>query len=109
MELNLENIINAIKSGSKIDKDVICSCTPRGGCGRAYVCFAGKDRKELGLFKKAFKTVGYRYIGKAYGSGSKSVYIGYDNGTGVELLIAEQIANNLLKLGLDVYFDGVAD
>ena len=82
---------------------------PRGGCGRAYVCLATKDKAVLKDFKAAMEACGLKYIGKAYGTGTRAAYIGYDNGSGVPLAQAEAISTNLKALGVDCYDDGVGD
>jgi hypothetical protein len=102
--ITADAMIPAIKSGLAAK-----TTGPRGGCGRAYVCYSGKDRRQLNEFKKAFDGVGLRYIGKAYGSGDRCAYIGYDNGTGLALAQADAIADNLRALGLNCYSDAVGD
>lgn len=83
---------------------------PRCGCGRAYIILSKRaDKKTLRLFKSVVEECGLRYIGKAYGTGDRAAYVGYDNGNGYPMAQAEAIAKNLQALGLDVYEDGVAD
>lgn len=97
-------MIGAIKDGL-----VARGTGPRCGCGRAYVCLATKDKTVLKDFKAAMEACGLKYIGKAYGTGTRAAYIGYDNGSGVPLAQAEAIAKNLKALGVDCYDDGVGD
>lgn len=81
-----------------------------GGCGRSYVCLGSKaDRKTLNAFKAAFEACGIRYIGKAYGSGSRAAYIGYDNGNSYNIRLSQKIADNLNAIGVDCYSDSVGD
>lgn len=102
--IKAEQMIPAIQDG------LLAQTTgPRGGCGRAYVCLSDKRRLQLEEFKRAFESVGLRYIGRAYGSGSRTAYVGYDNGTGEALAQAEAIAANLRALGVDCYDDAVGD
>ena len=102
MEIN--DIITAIQNGLAVK-----GSGPRCGCGRAYVCLSSTDRKVLNLFKKAMAACGIRYIGNAYGSGTRAAYIGYDNGTGTPLAQAEAISRNLNALGVSCYDDAVSD
>ena len=84
---------------------------PRCGCGRAYIVLSSKaDKKTLKDFKDAVETCGLRFLGNAYGvSGKRTVYVGYDNGTGHPLAQAEAIAKNLRNIGVDVFDDAVGD
>ena len=103
--MNIDQLKDAIRSGLTER-----GTGPRCGCGRAYVVLSSKaDKKTLNLFKSAVTECGLKYIGKAYGSGNRSAYVGYDNGTGTPLAQAEAIAKNLRALGLDVYDDAVGD
>lgn len=99
-----EQMIPAIQDG------LLAQTTgPRGGCGRAYVCLCDRNRAQVEEFKQAFESVGLRYIGRAYGSGNRTAYVGYDNGTGQALAQAEAIAANLRAIGVDCYDDAVGD
>lgn len=103
--MELREIIKGIEIGLLAN-----STGCRGGCGRAYVVLSSAAPKaHLDLFKKACAAVGVRYLGKAYGTGNRAAYIGYDNADGRALAQAEAIAKNLRALGLDVYDDGVGD
>jgi hypothetical protein len=102
--INLNSISQAITSGLQAQ-----STGPRGGCGRAYVCFCGVDRKTLNLIKTAASQCGLRYIPRAYGVLGKSIYVGYDNADGRALAQAEAIALNLRALGINCYDDGQGD
>lgn len=103
--MNLNEIVKGIQNGL-LTQSTGC----RSGCGRAYVVLSSAAPKaHLELFKKACAIVGVRYIGRAYGTGSRAAYIGYDNADGRALAQAEAISKNLRALGLDVYDDGVGD
>lgn len=99
-----EQMIPAIREG------LLAQTTgPRGGCGRAYVCLVERNRRQVEEFKRAFESVGLRYIGRAYGSGNRTAYVGYETGTGQALAQAEAIAANLRAIGLNCYDDAVDD
>jgi len=100
----ITEIVNAIQNGLKAN-----GTGPRGGCGRAYVCFYDTDRKTLNTIKKAASQCGLRYLPKAYGVGSKAIYVGYDNATGRQLAQAEAIAKNLRDIGIECYDDAQGD
>ena len=97
-------IADAIRNGLSAK-----STGSRCGCGRAYVCLGKVDKGVLAAYKAAAKDVGVRYLTNAYGSGSRVLYIGYDNADGVAPARADAIADNLRALGLPAYSDGVAD
>lgn len=80
------------------------------GAGRAYVCLDGTDTKQLNVIKKAMTILGYRYIGKAYGTCSnKAFYIGYDNFQGRAMSTAESMATALKNIGISASYDAVCD
>lgn len=107
MENKLQLMTEAIRKGlqAKRNPDLL-TC----GAGRAYVCLSSsEDRKTLNAFKKACEANGLRYIGKAYGSGSRAAYVGYDNFDGKALSQAKAIEAELLEVGVKAYWDGVSD
>lgn len=100
----ITEIVKAIQNGLQAK-----STGPRGGCGRAYVCFYDTDRKTLNTIKKAASQCGLRYLPQAYGVLGKSIYVGYDNADGRALAQAEAIAKNLSEIGIKCYNDGQGD
>lgn len=103
--IGLESILEIIqiaKSKAKFENT--------NGAGRAYVCLDGTDTKQLNIIKKAMTILGYRYIGKAYGTCSKKAfYIGYDNFQGRSISTAQNISNALRNMGISCSWDAVSD
>jgi len=80
------------------------------GASRAYLCLDGIDIKQLNVIKKAMRILGYRYLGKAYGTcSSKAFYIGYDNFQGRAISTAQNMASALKNMGISASYDVVAD
>jgi hypothetical protein len=79
------------------------------GCGRAYVCLSGLDRKASNAVAKACKSLGLMWLKKAYGTAGNAIYIGYDNGTGHSLAKAAAVAESLRSAGVTCYDEAVGD
>jgi hypothetical protein len=109
-ELNLntktlaQDIAKAIQLGLRVT-----SHEPSCGCGRAYVCLSKVPKNVLNAYKKGAELAGVRYLNEAYGSGSRALYIGYDNCDGRALSQAKAVAEKLKAIGLPVYWDAVDD
>lgn len=82
---------------------------PTGGCGRAYVCLTGLDRKASAAVTAAAKTLGVLFLKKAYGTTGNALYIGYDNADGKALAKSEAVAAALNAAGVPCYADAVGD
>jgi hypothetical protein len=83
-------------------------CNNQGAC-RVYLGFYDVTTKQLNQIKKALSSCGIRYIGKAYGSGNKCAYIGYDNFRGNLYPMAQNIASEIKMLGIKCYADAIGD
>lgn len=80
----------------------------RSCCGRVYITLAEKIRKGSALYKAIESGTGMRIL-KQPGSKLHSVYVGYDNATGKELMLAEYLAEELRNAGVSCYTDAIED
>jgi len=86
-----------------------CSPAERAyGCGRAYVCVFGLDKKEMRLLAKAAEQLGFLFQTTGY-QVANALYVGYDNADGRALARAEVIANYLTAKGVQAYVEAVSD
>lgn len=82
---------------------------PPSGCGRAYVCVQG-DKDLLRFVAASCKKMGLLFERKGhYGTGSNSIYIGYDNADGRAIAKSKVFAETLKTFGIGAYDDAVAD
>ncbi|MDQ3170319.1 MAG: hypothetical protein M3Q55_09305 [Acidobacteriota bacterium] len=80
------------------------------GCGRAYVCVSTSDKDLLKAVAVACKALGLLFERRGhYGTGSNSIYIGYDNCDGRAIGKSIAIAAALSAAGIPAYDDAVAD
>lgn len=91
------------------------------GCGRAYVVIGIPKKlpdgtrnperaKTLKAIEAACKEVGLLYCKETYGVGKvPSIYVGYDNASGIALAKSEVMAEVLRQRGIECYADAVAD
>jgi len=83
------------------------ACRP-SGCGRAYVCVS--DKALAKVVAAACAELGLLYSSKGhYGTGPRSIYIGYDNADGRALAKSRAFAAVLTARGIGAYDDAVAD
>jgi len=81
------------------------------GCGRAYVCvMAGGDKELLRYVAAACKKLGLLFERTGhYGTGSNSIYMGYDNADGIPIAKGKVFAAVLNARGIRAYEDAVGD
>ena len=75
------------------------------GCGRVYVAISKEHRRGIAA---AAKKLGARYWGKE-SQCPYALYVGYDNGTGIELGKGTAIADALKAAGVSCYRDEYDD
>lgn len=80
-----------------------------GGCGRAYVCIGGKDRKLINAVARACAALGLIFQRKAYYGLRNAIYIGYDNADGRALAKSEAFAASLTAAGIPAYSEACSD
>ena len=75
------------------------------GCGRVYVAISKEHRRGI---RAASKRLGVRYLGSE-SQCPHAIYVGYDNGTGIELGKGAAIASALNASGVSCYRDEYDD
>lgn len=80
----------------------------RSCCGRVYITLTEKIRKGSALYKAIEKGSGMRMV-KLSGCTLHSVYVGYDNATGKELMLGNYFAEELRNIGVSCYNDAIED
>lgn len=78
------------------------------GCGRAYVVLTGLKRADRAKVKM-WCALNRKIWTGIDGHVRDGIYIGYDNGTGIELGRAEAFAAELQRRGLPCYAEAMED
>lgn len=104
--------------GAILDEALALRGTPErpSGCGRVYVCLSSgwdaSDEQKAAMKKHVAgikKAAGSRFQARNHYGNRNSIYIGYDNASGVELGRGTAIVAFLKSKGIDCYRDEHGD
>ncbi len=99
--------LNDVLKAANLAKSEATGGRVYGGCGRVYIVLMEVPRSNSKIYK-LFESHGFKFRSRPYMS-RKSIYMGYDNATGIEWNQAEAVAKVFKENGIDCYVDGDSD
>lgn len=105
--VSLDIIKVAAEDAFKASQEAVVAKGSVGGCGRVYVEFGDTLRKG-GKVAKVLEKAGFKMFSRPYWSGVH-LYVGYDNASGREFAVAENIVATFKAHGIACYVDGDGD